>query len=261
MTVSWRTGVKHPTFAMKSLIFALTLSTLTSCSWVSSKRSLFGDEEGVASTDESAQMVPKSQFDELSRKYEALLKERRIEQVEDVETKNNNAMMNQVESGSVIDPDIIADKLSQVKSTSELGGTVDVFSQSKPAPRTQSVNLPAGQSYDSNVVEAEINQVRKAEALVAQNRFDEALTIIKKLEKSNLKQIVVRAKFLLGEILFKGGDYDLSMQVFEEVINQYAFSGLVIKTLGRLIVCSDKLKLAQKQEKYYSILHDFFEQG
>ena len=65
----------------------------------------------------------------------------------------------------------------------------------------------------------------------------------------------------MGEILFSQGEYDLSLQIFEEILERHAFSGLVIKTLGRLIVCSEKLKLVGKQEKYYSILHDFFEQG
>jgi hypothetical protein len=60
-------------------------------------------------------------------------------------------------------------------------------------------------------------------------------------------------------MLFRQGEFDLSMQVFEEIITKYAFSGVVIKTLGRLIVCSERLKLAKKREQYFSILHDFFE--
>ena len=49
------------------------------------------------------------------------------------------------------------------------------------------------------------------------------------------------------------------MQIFEEIIEKDAFSGTVIKALGRLIVCSEKLKLEKKKERYYSLLHDFFE--
>ena len=51
------------------------------------------------------------------------------------------------------------------------------------------------------------------------------------------------------------------MQVYEEILQKDAFSGLVLKTLGRLVVCSTKLKLKKKEEQYYSVLHDFFEQG
>ncbi|MAF79041.1 MAG: hypothetical protein CME60_12840 [Halobacteriovoraceae bacterium] len=246
--------------------FLTSLLTFSSCSWIDTDRSsLFGDDPMASAQDDQQQMVPKEQFDELAKKYEALLKQKRIEQSE---TAKANKLMNQIESEQVIDADIVAQEISRVKTASELGGTVDVFDQSSAReaapvgkPIVNSVQLPSSASYDANLVEAEIAQIRKAEALVGQNKFDQALTMIKSLEKSSLKQIVVRAKFLLGEILFKQGEYDLSMQIFEEVIGQYAFSGLVIKTLGRLIVCSEKLKLAAKQEKYYSILHDFFEQG
>ena len=79
------------------------------------------------------------------------------------------------------------------------------------------------------------------------------------LEKSPVKQLMVWSKYLIGEILFKQNEFDLAMQVFEEIINKHAFSGLVIKSLGRLIVCSEKLKLTKKKEQYYSLLHDFFE--
>lgn len=240
-----------------------SLLSMSSCSWIDTNRtSLFGDDEEIASTDEKQETVSKAQFDELAKKYEALLKQKRVEDSQ-MSTQQANNLMNQMESEQVIDSDIVADEISKVKAASELGGTVDVFNQEAPKAGSiaQSVSVAPSRSYDANLVEAQITQIRKAEDLVAQNKFDEALTTIKTLEKSPLKQIVVRAKFLLGEILFKQGEYDLSMQIFEEVIGQYAFSGLVIKTLGRLIVCSEKLKLASKQEKYYSILHDFFEQG
>ncbi len=254
-------------FCRSLLLTSLLSMSLSSCSWIDSRRSLFGSEqEDVASAEgmASGETVSKEQFDELTRKYEALLKSQRIE---DAQTQQANQMMNKVESEQVIDSDIVAEEISKVKAASELGGTVDVFNQgggadaTSPTSQISSVQLVGSSSYDSNLVEAQITQIRKAEGLVAQNKFDEALTVIKTLEKSPLKQIVVRSKYLLGEILFKQGEYDLSMQIFEEVINKYAFSGLVIKTLGRLIVCSEKLKLAGKQEKYYSILHDFFEQG
>lgn len=250
-------------FCRSLLITSFVSLSLTSCSWIDSKRSLLGDDEDAVSAGEaSGKMVPKAQFDELARKYEALLKEKRIE---DSETMKANQMMNQVENRPIIDSDIVAEEISKVKAAEELGGTVDVFKQrgagATPTSQVPAVQLADSPSYDANLVEAQINQIRKAEALVAQNKFDAALTTIKDLEKSPLKQVVVRAKFLLGEILFKQGEFDLSMQIFEEVIHKYAFSGLVIKTLGRLIVCSEKLKLPEKQEKYYSILHDFFEQG
>ena len=91
------------------------------------------------------------------------------------------------------------------------------------------------------------------------NKFDAALTELKKIEKSKVKQVRVRARFSIGEIMFRQGEYDLAMQIYEEILQQDAFSGIVIKTLGRLIVCSEKLKLKKKQEQYYSMLYNFFE--
>jgi len=253
--------IKQNTFSYRIIFISFTLLSISSCSWIDSGRtSLFGgDDEDVASTPEQ-EMVPKEQFDELTKKYENLLKNRRVE---DSETQRANQLMNRVESEQVIDSDLVADEISKVKAASQLGGTVDIFNQKGNGGTAVQlpINIPKNESYDANLVESQITEIRNAESLVAQNKFDAAITKIKTLENSPLKQIKVRAKFLLGEILFKQGEYDLSMQIFEEVVNQYAFSGLVIKTLGRLIVCSEKLKLAAKQEKYYSILHDFFEQG
>jgi len=249
---------------LRNFLVAVAILQLASCSWTSSRRSLFGgsDEDNAESQDAVAS-VPKSQFDSLNQKYEALLKERQLERVQGGEA---NQMMNQMESSK--DPSMVINDLGKVKNA-ELAETVDVFEQRNASSNNQAqelttnpLSLMGGRKQENPaMVEDHISKVRKAENLVAQNKFDSALTMIKVLEKSPIRQIVVRAKYLLGEILFKQGEYDLSMQVFEEVLEQHAFSGLVIKTLGRLIVCSDKLKISEKQEKYYSILHDFFEQG
>jgi TolA-binding protein len=64
---------------------------------------------------------------------------------------------------------------------------------------------------------------------------------------------------MLGDLLFNQGEYDLALQVYEEVIKKYAFSAYVLKALGKLVACCEKLKLPEKGAKYYSLLHDFFE--
>jgi TolA-binding protein len=239
------------------IIFS-ALGLLSSCSWISSRRSLFGGDEETAEAEDGT--VTKAQYNALAKKYEALLKERKMENVQGQDANN---MMNQME-GSV-DSDAIADEISRVKNTTELAETVDVFKNKPSGPRSLSNPMPMAPmstgNIDSALIEDHIAKVRKAEGLLAQKKFDATINIIKELEKSPVRQVVVRAKFLMGEILFTQGDYDLAMQVFEEVLTNHAFSGLVIKTLGRLIVCADKLKIPRKQEKYYSILHDFFEQG
>lgn len=239
-------------------LFVICLNSLTSCSWVTSRRSLFGDEKGGESAEGAKASVPKSQYDALAKKYEALLKERRMDQVQGSQA---DQMMNQMEGD--VPPSDVVDQLSKVKNSSELAETVDVFQQAKNAKGgNQSFQRPMSTGeIDTALIEDHIAKVRKAEKLVAQNKYDASINMIKELEKSPVRQVVVRAKFLMGEILFGQGEFDLALQVFEEILENHAFSGLVIKTLGRLIVCSDKLKLAGKQEKYYSILHDFFEEG
>ncbi|MCR9204828.1 MAG: hypothetical protein NXH75_09635, partial [Halobacteriovoraceae bacterium] len=217
-----------------------TLGLLSSCSWISSRRSLFGGDE-VSETEEGE--VSKAQYNALAKKYEALLKERKME---NVQGQDANSMMNQMES--TVDSDAIANEISKVKNTTELAETVDVFKNKSSRSSTPMPLSPMSTGrIDSSLIEDHIAKVRKAEGLLAQKKFDATINIIKELEKSPVRQIVVRAKFLMGEILFIQGDYDLAMQVFEEVLTGHAFSGLVIKTLGRLIVCADKLKIPGKQ--------------
>lgn len=248
------------------IVLCLGLSSLNSCSWVSSRRSLFGGDD--EKKEEATASVSKEQFDELAKKYQTLLKERRMEKVESPQAANQ--MMNQMEGSSAEASADVINQLGKVRDNAELAETVDVFSKKNSAMNSSQASsanndLPMSPmstgNLPSGVIEDHIAKIRKAEKLVSANKFDQSMTLIKDLEKSPVRQIVVRAKFLLGEILFKQGEYDLSMQVFEEILEKHAFSGLVIKTLGRLIVCSEKLKVKQKQEKYYSILHDFFEQG
>ena len=112
---------------------------------------------------------------------------------------------------------------------------------------------------NSDEIDDQIARLREVQELVKVNKFEAALVILKELEGSKEKQIVVRAKMMLGDLLFNQGEFDLSSQVYEEIINKYAFSGFVIKALGKLVVCSEKLKQPEKQAKYYSLLHDFFE--
>ncbi|MDC1174603.1 hypothetical protein OAT67_04390 [Bacteriovoracaceae bacterium] len=243
--------------SQQCLIFALFSALLlsSSCSWISSRRSLFGDSEDEQKKKEAAP-VSRAEYESLLKKYNSLQKSQRIEQAQTPSDVNN--MLNNMESGN---QEKLLSELKDVspQSDSPLAETVDVFAKTQsPAP----MSLSKGAStLNPDLVEGQIEQIRKASALINENKLDAGLKIVKGLEGSSVRQIAVRAKFLLGEILFKQGEYDLSMQIFEEVLTKHAFSGVVIKTLGRLIVCAEKLKVDEKKEKYYSILHDFFEQG
>ena len=242
---------------------SLLLVQLTSCSWVTSRRSLFGNDE--EEEEKATASVPRAQYDDLKRKYDQLMRDKKIERVESPSSANN--MLNEMEK----DPSEVVNELANVSETGELAETVDVFGKDgvvgkRPAPRPMapvSNTIPAQykKGYTGALVEDHISKLRKGERFLRQKKLDQALTIFKELDKSPVRQIVVRSKFYIGEILFMQGEYDLAMQIYEEVLTKHAFSGIVLKTLGRLIVCSEKLKIDSKKEKYYSILHDFFEQG
>jgi len=224
---------------------------LTSCGYVSRRNKDFeaGQDGSVKA---SGQMVPKEEYDALMNKY------------------NQLAANQQTPSGERVSEELINELSSTPKA--ELAETIDVFDQSQNNEITKSNQTPQTASpiviedpnvfVSDNEVEAQFAKLKKAEELIEAKQFDEALGYIKKdTEKSSIPQVRVKAKFLLGELLLQQNEYDLAMQMFEEIINQYAFSGLVIKTLGRLIHCSEKLKLEDKKTKYFSMLNDIFGTG
>lgn len=69
----------------------------------------------------------------------------------------------------------------------------------------------------------------------------------------------MRAKLQIGELLMKQNQYDLALQSFEDIIQKYAQSGVVIDALRNAAICGDKLGLANKRDQYSSMLKDVFE--
>ncbi|OUR96492.1 hypothetical protein A9Q84_09080 [Halobacteriovorax marinus] len=237
---------------LRNFIYLSLLSSLVSCSWISNKRSLFGDdEESSANEKRSAtlQTVPKAQYDQLERKYNNLLKTAKSKKV-----VADSPMSN-------IPPEDIVNQLNNATPTNDLVETVDVFGQMNTTKKKSIDKRMAivTSKLTPSEIEEQIIKLERAVAFISKNKFDQALTLLKELENSNVRQISVNAKFQIGELLFIQQEYDLAMQVFEEIIHKDAFSGLVLKVLGRLIVCSEKLKQTKKQQRYYSVLHDFFE--
>ena len=105
-------------------------------------------------------------------------------------------------------------------------------------------------------MQEELKLYRNAQQLVKQQQFDQALVKLKSIDKSPHNQIRVNAKFLMGEIMFNRSEYDVAMQVYNDIVSQEAFSGLVIPSLERLVECSTKLNLPDKQKYYKSLLHN-----
>lgn len=224
------------------IILIFTLGQISGCSWLSSRRSLFGSEA------EEVKMVPKTQYDDLLSKYETLLKKERQDAREDGQspTKGESEVVEKVE---------LMDSLAKVGPGKELVETVDVgISNSK-------TEMPASANgaYSQDIVGSELKKYEKAKNLLAQNQVDAAMRLLKEVELSKVDTIRVHAKYLVGEIMFRQGEFDLSMQIFEEIIQKDAFSGVVLKALGRLVVCAERLKLSKKKDRYFSMLHDFFE--
>ncbi len=241
-------------------LIAITTS-LTSCSWMSTRKALF-DEEGdkassqVENSNQKTNSVPKAQYDQLLTKYESLL--------DKIKTAENQAT-DQISNSPSAKEGEMMEKLSQITPQADLAETVDVFgkngiSSQIPADIMESsAPVEGSKKLSDTEIQNQLQSLQKANKLVMENKMDSALILLKDLEESTNPQIRVRAKFYLAEMLFRQNEYDLSMQIYEEIIRGYAFSGLVIKSLGRLIVCTEKLKMDKKKERYYSILHDFFE--
>ncbi|MFT6069957.1 MAG: tetratricopeptide (TPR) repeat protein [Bacteriovoracaceae bacterium] len=267
---------------LQLIILSLGVGLLESCSWVTSRRSLFGDDPKIEKEKKAKELkakneafkkqgksteVPREEYEQLKNKYESLLNG------DYDKSKLSDKPISQEEMGDVKDPAQLVEQLKtapEVRSGSsgELAETVDVFGKNGIVRNSNTPSGPTSNAlqkhetdFVSDSIESEITKLREAEGLIELNKFNEGLNKLKVVENSTSRQVRVRAKFLLGEILFKQKEYDLAMQVFEEIISKDAFSGLVLKSLGRLIVCCEKLKQEKKQQQYYSILHDFFESG
>ncbi len=226
---------------IKISVLSLIFLNLSSCSLFSSSRNVVADSKNKGKGKAAVTTVAKAQYDELLKKYQVLL--RRNRQLE----------------GDDLPADVT---VSPPANLPKLAETVDVFAKQldKVAEvQNSSKNLiSVAAPFIRKDMEGQIADIKKVIQLIDKNHFDEALQILKILESSKYSQIAVRSKFYTGEVLFRQGEFDLAMQLFEEVINRYAFSGIVLKTLGRLIICSEKLKIKKKYDLYYSILHDFF---
>jgi predicted negative regulator of RcsB-dependent stress response len=265
---------------LQLMILSLGVGLLESCSWVTSRRSLFGDDPKIEKEKKATAFkakkaaykkqgksseVPREEYEQLKSKYESLLNG------DYDKSKLSSKTLSKEEMGDMKDPAQLVEQLKTApelnnRSKGELAETVDVFGKNGIVRNSKKAQVGNGllqheTDFVSDSIENEITKLREAEVLIERNKFNEGLNKLKVVENSTSRQVRVRAKYLLGEILFKQKEYDLAMQVFEEIISKDAFSGMVLKSLGRLIVCCEKLKQEKKQQQYYSILHDFFESG
>lgn len=257
-------------YAMKASLALLLLCNalfFTSCSSLWLHRGQTVDFVQQAENGAPRVTVPKEQYDELARKYQELLAISKtaapsVSTSEAPVVLDPNAQTRpEVATATALDPSELVNRIdSAIPDTAKID-SVDALSPEGAGSKGPPVPSSIGVQHVNNTddLDEQIIRLREVQDMVKVNKFENALTVLKELENSKENQIVVRAKMMLGDLLFNQGEYDLASQVYDEVIKKYAFSGSVLKALGKLVACSEKLKQPEKQAKYYSLLHDFFE--
>lgn len=224
---------------MKYTLIPLSgLLLLTSCSWYRDlERSLVEDDEKQA---RRSRTVPREQYDQLLVKYEELSKKYEV-----LKEKPANSQ------GSLVD------ELNKTQSEN--------FAQTSPNAETETVNVFPTDTNAQTVVpvevpsdiESQLSLYRRGVSLKATNP-GEATKIFQQLETQAISPVKVRAKYQIGEMLLGRGQYDLALQVFEDIINKHAESGVVLDALRGAVMASEKLGITNKKDQYSSMLNDVF---
>ncbi|TDP55191.1 hypothetical protein C8D79_0234 [Bacteriovorax stolpii] len=255
-------------YASKAINSGLLLCStlfLTSCSSLWLHRDQTVDSALNDGVQSQSSTVPKEQYDELARKYNDLLNQSKNLKSQEVAAAQPAANPNEqkkpeIAESTVLDPSELVNKIDHaIPDAPNLDGVDALAAVKEEKGPALPTSMGVKTVNNTDEIDDQISRLREVQELVKVNKFEQALIILKELEASKEKQIVVRAKMMLGDLLFAQGEFDLASQVYEEIIGKYAFSGFVIKALGKLVVCSEKLKQPEKQAKYYSLLHDFFE--
>ncbi len=220
----------------------------TSCSWYRDlQRSLVDDDEKQMKG--SMRPVPREQYDQLLVKYEELSK--KYENLKENPTNGKSSLVDELQNSQT-------ENFAQTSPNAETE-TVSVF----PDPNVAAAAAVAGAAgrggpQVSADVEEQLNLYRRGLALKASNP-GEATKIFQQLENQGVPSVKARAKLQVGELLFSRQQYDLALQVFEDIINKNSYSGVVLDALKYAVVCSDKLSIPAKKDQYSSMLKDVFE--
>jgi TolA-binding protein len=225
-----------------SLIPFASLLLLSSCSWYRDlERSLVADDEKQMKR--SSRAVPREQYDQLLVKYEELSK--KYEALKEKPASSQDNLVDELQRTQ-------SENFAQPSSNVE---TVNVFPAAGAGAAAAVSNQPIEVPAD---VESQLSLYRRGLALKASNP-GEATKIFQQLENQAISPVKVRAKFQIGELLLGRGQYDLALQVFEDIINKNAESGVVLDSLKYAVICTEKLGIANKKDQYTSMLNDVFE--
>ncbi len=190
-------------------------------------------------------MVPRAQYDQLLVKYEELSK--KYEQLKEQPANSQGSLVDELQKTQ-------SENFAQPSSNVDTE-TVNLFPENAPAAGAAAAasTLPAV----SGDVESQLSLYRKGLALKSTNA-GEATKIFQQLETQGVPSVKVRAKYQIGEMLYGRGQYDLSLQVFEDIINKHADSGVVLDALKGAVMAAEKLGIGNKKDQYMSMLNDVF---
>jgi tetratricopeptide (TPR) repeat protein len=219
----------------KNLIIILSSLSLVSCSSFvdSTKKYFFGDSKPEVKKQKPA---TQQEYNELLAKY-----------------NNLNDKYSNAQKTSIPTPE---DKFSQVDELAPNNTqieTVDAFAQDAMA-----FDILGSRAMSEDEISQEVKYYKKGVALKLNNNLDAALKVFQYLQQSQTSQVRVRAKSHVADIYFKKNQYDLALQVNEDIIKTEAFSGKVLLALQNSVICAEKLKLENKRLQYQSMLTDFF---
>lgn len=227
-----------------SLIPTAMLLLMSSCSWYRDlERSLVEDDEKQMKR--SSRAVPRAQYDQLLVKYEELSK--KYEALKEKPAGSQDSLVDELQRTQ-------GENFAQVSPNAETE-TVNVFPTGGEATAAAAAAAPIEVPAD---IESQLSLYRRGLALKATNP-GEATKIFQQLENRAIPAVKVRAKFQIGELLLGRGQYDLALQVFEDIINKNAESGVVLDALKYAVICTEKLGIANKKDQYTSMLNDVFE--
>ena len=216
-----------------ALIPMLALLVLNSCSWYRDvERSLVADDEKQA---KNSRAVSRQQYDQLLVKYEELSK--KYETLKEGPNKQPS-LVDELQKTS-------GENFANNSSNAE---TVDAF------PNQVVISTDDVPSD----IESQLTLYKKAVSMKGSNP-GEATKIFQQLETAGVPAVKVRSKLQIGELLYAKGQYDLALQVFEDIINKNAHSGIVLDALKLAVVCTDKLGIQDKKDQYASMINDVFE--
>ena len=216
-----------------ALLPILALIVLNSCSWYRDvERSLVADDEKKS---KNSRPVSRQQYDQLLVKYEELSK--KYETLKEGPNKQPS-LVDELQKTS-------GENFANNSSNAE---TVDAFPNQVVISTD---NVPSD-------IESQLTLYRKAVSMKGSNA-GEATKIFQQLETAGVPAIKVRSKLQIGELLFAKGQHDLALQVFEDIINKNAHSGIVLDALKLAVVCTDKLGIQDKKDQYASMINDVFE--